>query len=284
MPLSIALCVVTTASSLCSVFLVARLFGTWVAAYFALTSFTWRQVSFLGGSEPLAVALVFGAFWLFQRQRWFLASLLASIAVTVRPLMIFALVGMGLTLLYQKRYRPFVVVFVTALVIGALYILPLTLYFGDPLLTVHNYTTRDYGAAQLKGPHGHLFGWPLHGIIVGTILYPGPWTNLALTFFWIILVLMGTCVMIFSKAFREYAMTHPAETIFCGLYLFSSFSYDHLVWARSAFMRFCIPILPFVFLALLRYLPKHRYILWALAIASPLAAALSGVGIRNVFR
>jgi len=106
--------VVATAASLCSVFLVARLFGTWVAAYFALTNFTWLQVSFLGGSEPLAVALVFGAFWLFARERWFLASLLASVAVTVRPLMIFALVGMGLTLLDQKRYRPFAVVFVTS--------------------------------------------------------------------------------------------------------------------------------------------------------------------------
>jgi len=167
-------------------------------------------------------------------------------------------------------------------VIGALYLLPLALYFGDPLLTVHSYTTRDYGAAQLKGPHGHLFGWPLHGIIVGTILYPGPWTNLGLTFFWIILVLVGTCVMILSKSFREYAMAPPAETIFCGLYLFSIFSYDYLVWARSAFMRFCILTLPFIFLALLRYLPKHRYVLWALAITSPLAAALSAVGIRNV--
>lgn len=284
MPPSIALCFVATAASLCSVFLVARLFGTWVAAYFALTNFTWLQVSFLGGSEPLAVALVFGAFWLFQRERWFLASLLASLAVTVRPLMIFALVGMGFTLLYRKRYRPFAVMFVTGLVIGALYVLPLALYFGDPLLTVHSYTTRDYGAAQLKGPHGHLFGWPLHGIIVGTILYPGPWTNLGLTFFWIILVLVGTCVMIFSKTFREYAMAHPAETIFCGLYLLSIFSYDYLAWARSAFMRFCIPTLPFIFLALLRYLPKYRYVLWALAITSPLAAALSAVGIRNVLR
>jgi hypothetical protein len=127
-----------------------------------------------------------------------------------------------------------------------LYVLPLACYFGDPLLTVHTYTTRDYGGGGVRGPHGHLFGWPFHGIIAGTLAYPAPWTNLLLSFFWMGLVLAGVGMM-FSSRFRKYAKNYPQEVIYSGLYLVAIFSYDYLIWARSNFIRFCIPVLPFVF-------------------------------------
>ena len=160
--------------------------------------------------------------------------------------------------------------------------LPLARYFGDPLLTVHSYTSRDYGAAKVVGPHGHLFGWPLHGIVVGTLTYPAPWTNLVLSFFWIGLVLLGVGMM-FSSNFRKYAKSYPNEAIYCGLYLFAIFSYDYLIWARSNFIRFCIPTLPFVFFALLPLLPKDRRVIWGLCVVSAVAAAASAVGVKNVF-
>ena len=120
--------------------------------------------------------------------------------------MIFVLVGIGLVLLYRKKFSSFFVALGTGLVIGTLYMLPLARYFGDPLLTVHSYTTRDYGGGGVVGPHGHLFGWPFHGIVAGTLAYPAPWTNLLLSFLWIGLVLAGVCMM-FSSSFREYAKT-----------------------------------------------------------------------------
>lgn len=52
--------------------------------------------SFLEGSEPLALALALGAFWRFRRRRIFVAVWLESLAVTVRPLKIFVLVGIGI--------------------------------------------------------------------------------------------------------------------------------------------------------------------------------------------
>jgi len=278
-----ALWLIAVISSLVSVLLVARLFGTRVAGYFALTNFAWLQLSFLGGSEPLAVALALAAFLSFRRNRVFPAALLGSISVTVRPLMIFVLVGIGVALLVQKKFASFFVALGTGLAIGALYVLPLALYFGDPLLTIHSYTTRDYGGGGIAGPHGHLFGWPFHGIVAGTLAYPAPWTNLLLSFFWIGLVLAGTGRMFFSD-FRQYARTHPAEAIFCAMNLLALFSYDYLLWARSNFMRFAIPVLPFVFLALARFLPKDRRFLWALSVACAVLAALSAIGIRNVIR
>jgi hypothetical protein len=282
-PTGFSLWFIAATASLASAWLTGRLFGTTVAAYFALTNFAWLQASFIGGSEPLAVALGLGALLTFRKNRIFWSALLAAVAVTVRPLMIFVLVGIGLDLLRRRKFNSFLVAFGTGLTIGALYILPLAHYFGDPLLTVHSYTTRDYGGGGIAGPHGHLFGWPFHGIIAGTIAYRAPWTNLLLSFFWIGLVLLGVGMM-FSKSFRAYAKEHPDEVIFCGFYLLTVFSYDYLIWARSNFIRFVIPVLPFVFFALGRFLIKDRRFLWGLAVASSVLAMFSAVGIRNVVR
>src|SRR5208282_1581824 len=217
-----ALWIIAGAASLISTMLIARLFGGWVAGYFAFTNFAWLQLSFLGGSETLAVALGMGAFWSFRRDRPFLAALLGALATTVRPLMFFVLVGIGIALLLKKRYAVFAGTLAIGLVIGLLYVAPLARYYGDPWLNVHSYTSTDYGAVRVSGPHGHLFGWPLHGIIVGTMIYPAPWTNLVLSFSWIAAVLAGT-VSMFGADFRKYARANPGEVVFCGLYLLGIF-------------------------------------------------------------
>jgi hypothetical protein len=281
LPLTFCLWLVAGVASLVSTLLIARLFGTWVAAYFATSNLAWWQTSLLGGSEPLAVALGMGAFWSFRRGYPLLAALLGALATTVRPLMFFTLVGIGIALLQQKHYAKFVAAFALGLGIGVLYAWPLARYFGDPLLTAHSYTSRDYGALNVVGPHGRLFGWPFHGIIVGTMLYPAPWTNLVLSFSWIALVVAGTVAM-FARDLRKFWQSHPAEAIFCGLYLLALFCYDYLVWARGNFMRFSIPVLPFVFFALLRWLPKDRRALWCLGVLAPVLAACSAIGIRNL--
>ena len=88
--------------------------------------------------------------------------------------------------------------------------------------------------------------------------------------------------MVSTKEFRLYARNHVAEAVFVGSYLFFLYSYNAPRLARGNFPRFAIPILPFVFLALLRWLPKDRRLLWcAVVIAAPLAA-LSAIGIPNI--
>jgi hypothetical protein len=282
LPLIFSLWLVAGLASLIATLLVARMFGTRVAAYFALSNFAWIQASLLGGSEPLAVAVGMGALWSFRRGHTLLAALLGALATTVRPLMFFTLVGIGIALLLQRCYAKFVAAVALGLTIGLLYAWPLAHYFGDPLLTAHSYTSRDYGALNVAGPHGRLFGWPFHGIIMGTMLYRAPWTNLILSFSWIALTVAGTAAM-FSRSLREFWRTNPAEAIFCGLYLLAIFCYDYLVWARGNFMRFSIPALPFVFFALQRWLPKDRRVLWGLAVVTPSLAVCSAIGVRNLF-
>src|SRR5437660_8286819 len=100
-----SLLLVSFVSSFISVALAYRLWGGWIAGLFAVLNFDWMQRSFLGGSEPLAVALIFGAFLAVRRDRYLLAALLASLSTIVRPLSIFCLIGIGVVLLYRHEYR-----------------------------------------------------------------------------------------------------------------------------------------------------------------------------------
>lgn len=270
-----ALLVISLLSSLLAVILARHLWNGWIAAYFAILNFDWLQRSCLGGSEPLFMAFLLAAFVSVRQRRWMLASLLAALATIVRPLGVFALVGIGLTLLWKKDFRRFACATAIGLAVGVLYALPLATHFGDPLATVNSYHSQ-----QWQG--GWLFGIPFYAIIKGTIIYPAPWTNLVLSFGWVFLVVGAVVVMVKSLSFREYCRSHSVEAIFLAPYLWCLFTYNYPYWARGNFARFAIPILPFVLLALYRWLPKDRRVLWGLGIVAPALAAVSALGVVNV--
>lgn len=270
-----ALLFICFASSLASVVLAYRLWGGWIAAFFTILNFDWMQRSFLGGSEPLFVALLFGSFLAVRRQRWWLASLLASLATIVRPLGIFALLGIGLYLLWKRDYRRLVPAVATGLLTGILYALPLATQLGDPLATVHSYHSPEWQG-------GWLFGFPFYAIIKGTLTEPASVTNLILSFGWIFLVLIAVVVMIRTAAFRQYARAHPVEILFLIPFICCLYTYNYPHWARGNFERFAIPILPFVLIALNRWIPKDRRLLWTLAAAMSALAAASALGLNNV--
>jgi hypothetical protein len=70
--------------------------------------------------------------------------------------------------------------------------------------------------------------------------------------------------------------------IFAVTYFIFIYTYNSPFWMRRSFPRFAIPILPFVLLALNKWLPKDRRLLWGLAVVSSVLAACSAIGIRNV--
>jgi hypothetical protein len=270
-----ALLLISFISSAVAVAIAYRLWGGWVAGYFGVLNFDWLQRSYLGGSEPLFVALLFGAFWAVRKEKWALAALLSSLATIVRPLGIFALVGMGLYLLWKRDYRNLVTATAIGALVGIFYMLPLARHFGDPLATVNS-----YHSAEWQG--GWLFGFPFYAIIKGTMTEPAPWSNLLLSFGLILLVLVAIGVMARSKSFREYATAHPVEILFLIPYLWCLYTYNYPHWARGNFARFSLPILPFVLIALDRWVPKDRRVVWTLGILSPILAAASALGIANV--
>lgn len=271
-----SLLVISSLSSLAALLLSYRLWGGWIAVFNSVLSFDWFQRAFLGGAEPLFLALLFGSFLAIRKERWYWASLLAALATTTRPLGVFLLVGIGITLLRRRQWQRLAWACGIGLSVGFLYILPLHLYLRDSLATVHS-----YGVLQ-SGPFPPLFGIPFKAIIVGTLLYPAPVSNLLLTSGWIVLVLAGNVAMFANQEFRDYAREHLPETIFLALYLLSLYAYNAPIWARSTFPRFALPILPFVLLALARWLPKDKRLLWCLAIVTPTLSACSAIGIRHV--
>ena len=269
-----SLLLVSFLSSLASVVLAYRLWGGWIAALFCVLNFDWLQRSYLGGSEPPSVALIFGALLAVRYDRRVLAALLAALSTVVRPLGIFCLIAIGIELLYRREYRRFAMAFAIGCVIGALYVLPFTLHFGDPLATVHSYI----------GDSRPLFGIPFYAIIEGAVSYPFTMTSMALSFCWIGLVVVALIVMLRSSQFSEYARQYPVEVLFAVPYILLVTCYNYPVFARSNFSRFVIPALPMVFIALYRWIPKDRRIIWALSVVSPVLAACSAIGIRNVAR
>jgi hypothetical protein len=270
-----ALLVFSLVPSLLASLLAWRLWGGWIAGYFAILNFDWMQRSCLGGSEPLFVCLLFGAFLSVRRQRWLLASLLASFATIVRPLGLFALIGIGLTLLWRRDFRKLAAATAIGLAVGVLYAFPLATHFGDALATVNSYHSKEWQG-------GWLFGFPFYAIIKGTLLYPAPWTNLVLSFGWIFLVLGAVVAMVISNWFRAYCRAHTVEAAFLVPYLWCLFTYNYPYWARGNFARFAIPILPFVLLVLYRWIPKDRRVLWGLGALFSVFAASSALGVSNV--
>jgi len=276
LPEEASILAVCAASSLMTLVFAYRLWGGWIAVFISILNVYWMQLSFLGGSEPFFMALLLGSLLAIRKEAWYLATLLASFATITRPLGMCLLLGIGVSLLWRRDWRRLAGAVGIGGGIGILYVLPLKLYLHDPLATVHS-----YGVLQASSSPG-VFGIPFLAIIVGTLLYPSPWTNLVITFAWILLVLAGNIAMVSTKEFRLYARNHVAEAVFVGSYLFFLYSYNAPRLARGNFPRFAIPILPFVFLALLRWLPKDRRLLWcAVVIAAPLAA-LSAIGIPNI--
>jgi len=267
------LLLICTVSSLVSVLLVWHLWGPWIAGFFTVLNLYWFQVSLLGGSEPLFVALLFLSLWAIRKERWVEASALAAFATLTRPLAIFALLGIGLILIFRRDYKKTFMCTALATLIGALYLLPFWIYLHDPLYQFHQYRRNDWQS-------GSAIGLPFRALVLGFLHDRGPWTNVALTLGWIIFAFIGLCAMS-RKSFRHYIQEQPAEYIFAFFYLAFIFTYNSVAWARADFPRLVIPVLPFLLLAFDRWLPRSRYVLYGFGIVSSVLAACSAIGIRN---
>jgi len=272
LPVEITLIVVSAFSCLLSIVFAHRLWGGWVAALFGVLNFDWIQRSYLGGSEPLSVALILGAFLAVRKERFLLAATLASFATVVRPLSVFSLLAVLVVLIYRRDFKRAIAAASIGATVALLYVTPLLKYFGDPLATVHSYE---------GGPH-LLFGIPFYAIIEGTLQFHAPVTNLILSFGWIGLITFGIAMMLRDQAFRAYARQHATEVLFAVPYLVLVYCYNYPVFARSNFARFAIPALPFVYLALSKWIPRDRRVLWTLGIVCPALAAASAIGIQHV--
>jgi hypothetical protein len=201
-----------------------------------------------------------------------LASALASCATLTRPIGFLALLAIALVLFAQKDYRKLLYCIGVSLPIGAAYLAPFWIYFGDPLYQVHRYQTADWQSASPVNV-------PFLAIASSVVHNGQPWTNLALTLSWVLFILLGTVAML-RKSF--WPRLRAPEFVFALLYIGFLFSYNSPQWARADFVRFAIPVFPLVLVALAEWVPQDRRIVWCLGIVCPVLAAASALGIRNV--
>jgi hypothetical protein len=250
-----------------------RLWGGWVAGVFAVCSRDWIERAVIGGAEPLFLALVFGSFLAARRDKWLLAASLAAFSAVVRPMGIFALVAVGIVLLVRGQYKKFVAACFVGGAIGTLYVLPLKLYMGSPLANV-----KAYGAADGSG--GRPLTLPFYALLQNQMPQLSTNLNVARASFWIVLVLLGIAATFRNERFREYARKYLVESIFCALYVGLLFTYNS-PWARIAFPRYVIPVIPFIFVALLPWVPKDRRFLWAFGLLSAFLSAAETYGFTS---
>jgi len=274
-PLRPAFVIVCVVASLAALAICYRLWGGWVAAFCFLLSLDWFKSSLLGGSESLFIALILAAFLALRRGKSLWSALFAALATVVRPFGMFALIGIGIELLWRKKFQEFTWAVAIALLIGGLYVWPLAQYLGNPMANVASYQQNDW--------HGRPpFTVPFVAIVRDTLASSVPLTNLALTSFWVGLVLLGMVIAVASGTLRNYARSYPAEACFASLFFLALFTYNAREWARAEFPRFALPLLPWVLVFLYRYLPKRSWVTWSLAVITPVLAAASALGIRNV--
>jgi hypothetical protein len=247
-----------------------RLWGGWVAAVFAVCSRDWMERAVIGGAEPLFLALLFGCFLGARREKWLMAAFFAAFSAVVRPMGIFALLAVGLVLLMRHQHKTLAGSSFIGMIVGALYVIPLKLYMGTALANV-----KAYGAADGSG--GRPITLPFYALLQNKMPALSTHLNVARAGLWILLLLVATAAMFRSRRFREYARNHLVEAIFCALYIGLLFTYNS-PWARIAFPRYVIPVIPFMVLALLPWIPKDRRLLWAFGILSAILSAAETYG------
>ena len=248
-----ALVVLSISCSLITQYYCHRLWGGWVACAFAILNWDWMQRSIVGGNEPLFMALLLGGFYAYRKNRCFLAIILAALSTIVRPVGLLALMPFGMDLLLRKEFRSFFISFLIAASFGIFYVAILNLVWGDPL--AHFRPASAYAISTLQGNLEYT-------------MFTAPFVNLYISFIenylldlhvithikisaWLILTIIGIIAMFKNKSFYNYIQQHPAEVFFCTLYLLFLFTYNSARWWWYIYPRYIIPVLPFLYFALL---------------------------------
>jgi len=266
-----ALLAISILASLVTIALAFRLWGGWVTLAFVILSREWLERSLLGGAEPMFLALLFAAFLTARKEKWKVAALLASLATVVRPMGVFGLAGIGFALLLRREYAKFLWASSIGLGIGLLYILPLKLYFGDPMANVKGYDHADWNS---NSP----ITFPFAAIVRNALAGGSTRLNLARTLVWIVFILVAAALMVKSGRFRAYAQSRPMEATFWALYLLFLFTYNSS-WAWGEFPRFAIPLIPFSAYAVERWIPRAYWLLFALGVFAAVLSAAETLGI-----
>jgi len=272
-----ALIAVSFFAYLTALFLSHRLWGATLTAWFLVVNWWWLESTVDGGSEPLFMALLLGAFLTVRSERWLLAAALASGATVVRPVGIFALIAIGIVLLARRDFKRLAIATAIGVGTGVVYVFPMVLIYGSPLAGVQAYQAQDWaGSSPITFPFVAIFKGALS--TSGSVRLP----LRILLGIWVLVVVAGLIRMATDRKFRKYSRDHEVEGIFLLLYAAFLLCYNADVWAWQHFPRFAIPLLPFLLLAFRDRLPASPPLLCGIALVSVICVILPKAGIHRV--
>lgn len=260
-----ALVTISVVSSMTATFLMYRLYGAAVSVAFLILCPEWVRLSVLGGSEPLFLCLLLGSWLAFRQERALMATVVASLATTVRPVGAIAVCAFVLVLFLRRDWRRLSISACSAVGIGLGYLAWLRAVSGDAFVQVRIY-------AHVFWPGGRPFSLPFARLAVSFIrlLRSGPWNGPVLESFFCLAVLgLGTFVL--SKHARGIRQKYQAELAFAVGYLGFLACYND---PDMAFYlpRFAIPVYPLLIFTAQDWLPKRRLVFWPLVLLSGLIA------------
>lgn len=271
----VALVVVSFVSSIVASFLMYRLYGAVVTATFLILCPEWVRLSVMGGSEPLFLCLLLGSWLAFRSDRVLMATVIASLATTVRPVGALAICAFAFTLLLRRDWRRLAISVCFAVGIGLAYLAWLRVVSGDAFVNFRLYSADIW-------PSGSPFSLPFVRLVKSFIRLSqsGPWTRLVQPSFCI--AFLGFGVFALSKHARAIQQKYQAEFAFVIGYLVFMTCYNE-VDAAAFFPRLAIPVYPFLLFVAQDWLPKSRLVLWSLVLLSGLIASADIVGFRTAF-
>ena len=249
-PMLVVLLVVSAVSGCVAVALAHRLWGGWNAVYLTAVGWQWVQREAFGGSEPLFMALLLGAFWATRHDQWRRAAIWASLAMIVRPIGVFAVGAILATTLLERRWTDAAIAAGIAVVVFGLYSVPLALT-GDTLGNIHWYVPQMRGGTVWRNLITDQVSFVRDILVAGAI----------------VVVLVAPLVVIIRDQAGRQAENLFAFGTSCFLITLNCLP---CAWA---FPRFAIISIPFALVVVRQWLPRDDRVAFVLSIFSSLIAA-----------
>jgi hypothetical protein len=211
---------------------------------------------------PLLAFTLVGLLLIAQGRHALIGGVLLGFAGLVRPMACFAVIGVMLALLAERRVRDSLISAACAAAVFAAGVLALHLLSGDALRGVRIYqnSPRTYGGEIFVLPFQSLLATPRHEhVSVGFVVY----------IYAHVLIVLGACALLGYRALRGSSTT--ALDLLAFGWLAGNTLFQICIgsgWGFRHFPRFAIPAQPALFWALHPYLPRS---------ARPWVVAVGGI-------
>lgn len=230
----LVICIVSGAA--CG-FLLWHLIGALPTALFYVISIDWMPRMFLGGTEPIFMALLLSAFLMIRRGHLYSCVILSCLATAIRPVGGLVLILLFFELWNKKKWHQLLIVLAVGLVAGLCY------YFVGLKITGHQTAAFTSWGVQWGKGYGSPINFPgaalYHGAISGEEEWVGWLAHGAMPF----LFLCATIWFCWRFKGKKDLVWHPLERSFAffhSLFLMV-YNYAH-IWTHLG--RWSVPSMP----------------------------------------